>query len=384
MRWCRTYLLPHTLGLMLRHFSSSSALAFAPPAIRTASAAAFPQTTRRPLAPRCIGSPGPGRPCETLQVGRGLAAHGFGAQHNLVRGNVLSGVWSSRSRHLLSLHVSAGQSDTSEAPPSQDQVDSSSPETAQVGAAGTRKGLDGRDSHGRDSQDGRGFPENGGASDVSAEEDGFQGKVGTAGTRKGFSIAHILQLPAELPSGKEVEAVSEKLLREITEEGMGLALALHLCFGERYPSISAARNALRRGTVLTPAMSLLAVTARAHGGEVVLVQERSQPGGAPVGEQPFEMEVHTLSLSHSLSRTHTRSLAHTLTHTHSLTLSHTHTLSHTLSLSHTPSLSHTLSHTHSHTHSLSHTLSLGLSQIHMPPALHSLSHTHPHNLSLSL
>ncbi|KAJ1476092.1 hypothetical protein T484DRAFT_1826140 [Baffinella frigidus] len=206
----------------------------------------------------------------------------------------------------------------------------------------------------------------------------FQAQIGTNGTRKGFSIAHVLQLPAELPtakevgnhqpldgfsiahvlqlpatlpSGKEVEAASEKvlreveavsekllrevteessfesfrafwvetvseeLLREVTEEGMGLALALHLCCAERYPTISAARNALRKGTarnalrkgkVLTPDMAELDTTARGQrlapdmaeldptarvrGGEVFLVQQRSQPGHSPVAEKPFDID----------------------------------------------------------------------------------------------
>lgn len=103
MRRPRTYLLFNILGLMLKHLSSSPALAFAPPAIRTASAATFPQTIRdpilRPLAQstlRCSGSPASGRRDLAPQVGRGLAVHGFGAHTNLARVPVLSGVWSAR------------------------------------------------------------------------------------------------------------------------------------------------------------------------------------------------------------------------------------------------------------------------------------------------
>jgi len=243
MRRPRTYLLFNILGLMLKHLSSSPALAFAPPAIRTASAATFPQTIRdpilRPLAQstlRCSGSPASGRRDLAPQVGRGLAVHGFGAHTNLARVPVLSGVWSARRAVASPASLHQGKSDTTEAPP-------------------------------------------------------FQAQIGTNGTRKGFSIAHVLQLPAELPTAKEVEAVSEKLLREVTEEGMGLALALHLCCAERYPTISAARNALRKGKVLTPDMAELDTTARVRGGEVFLVQHRSQPGHAPVGEKPFDMDV---------------------------------------------------------------------------------------------
>ena len=89
-----------------------------------------------------------------------------------------------------------------------------------------------------------------------------------------------------------------------------------------------------------------------------------------------DSDIHTLSLTHTLS--HYLCLSHTISH--SINLSHTHSIS--LLFLHTHSLSHTQAHTYIHTlylfsleyrHSISVTLTHNLSRIHLSFSLFSLS-----------
>ena len=126
---------------------------------------------------------------------------------------------------------------------------------------------------------------------ASAGEAGADVRVGSDGTRPGFTVVEVLALPHTLPGEQQVRMAGEQLLREVTPEGMSLALGLHLCFPEQYKSMSAARKALRRGEILSETMAELSTSVRVRGGEALLVQRRSQPGLYPQGEKPFDLDV---------------------------------------------------------------------------------------------
>ena len=111
------------------------------------------------------------------------------------------------------------------------------------------------------------------------------------GTRAGYQIVQTLTLPKNIVIKHGLDGISE---RELREDGISLPSALHLCFPEYYPSMSAARKAVRRGEILSSVdgTTVICNTSNAVlGGETLQVQKRLQPGLFPQGPAPFEMQV---------------------------------------------------------------------------------------------
>jgi 23S rRNA pseudouridine1911/1915/1917 synthase len=67
-----------------------------------------------------------------------------------------------------------------------------------------------------------------------------------------------------------------------------------MCFPDSYPSMSAARKAVRRGEILADIAGLKATlntSISILGGEKIFIQKRLQPGLFPQGTAPFHMDV---------------------------------------------------------------------------------------------
>ena len=110
------------------------------------------------------------------------------------------------------------------------------------------------------------------------------------GTRVGYSIVQTLNFPTDF--AKEMSQNIPN--RELRDDGISLPCALHHCFKDSYPSMSAARKAVRRGEILTSlegANTVCNTSNTVFGGEVFFIQKRLQPGLFPQGTAPFEMQV---------------------------------------------------------------------------------------------
>jgi RluA family pseudouridine synthase/mutator protein MutT len=91
------------------------------------------------------------------------------------------------------------------------------------------------------------------------------------GTKVGYAVHHESVVPAEMPT-------------------MPLPELLVAVDPRRYPSMSRARKACRRGTVLVNGMEGRCITT-AGGGDTISLQSRVQPGFSPRGKPPFALEI---------------------------------------------------------------------------------------------
>jgi len=123
-------------------------------------------------------------------------------------------------------------------------------------------------------------------------------------------------------------------------------------------------------------------TSRLQMGLVNTAVQQELRGTFPLVSELNELDIYTLTHTHSLTHTHTRTL--TLTHTHSLSHTHSHTythaLSHTLTLTHTRIHTYTLTHARTHTHAFTHALlhTHTRSHIHTRALTHTRTHIHTH------